>query len=311
MEFRRLALLLATVLALGIVFLAFATADFNGFGRGLLPTSGAGCVGVVGVEGEITSSGVSSVLSAGEAPARDVVEQLRAAQADGAVGSILLHVNSPGGSGVASREIYDEVNASAKPVVAYFGEVAASGGYYVASPASYIVANPNAITGSIGVRATLLNYGGLFSKLGLREETIKTGEFKDVGTGGRNMTEGDRQLLSGLINETFANFINDVRAGRKGRLNEPLFAQALDARVMSARQAKAAGLIDEVGGRRAAVAIAAKLGNVTGTDENGMPKECSFERKGGLASLLSGLTSSFAKSLAYSLKQHDLGVKFG
>lgn len=238
-------------LFLAAVVLIFLLADLLSFG--------GGCVGVVKVEGPIMSESPSFFASIASGQA--IAKQLRGAKDNPEVSVVLLEVNSPGGSAVASKEVFDAVQALEKPVVAYLGEVAASGGYYVAAPADYIVANPNTITGSIGARATILNYEELFEKLGLREETIKTGEMKDVGSGSRNLTPEERQLLQDIIQETFENFKADVELGRQGKLTAA-YNEALDARILSAKMALNAGLVDELGTRQRALEKAMELGKL-------------------------------------------------
>ena len=308
MSFRNPLLLLLAAIALGIVLLALATADFSQFGKGLATAGGAECVGVIRLDGEISDSGAGQFFSS-ESLSDRFAAALAKANGDSSIGSVLLVVNSPGGSAVASKEIYDEVAASKKPVVAYLGEVAASGGYYIASGSDYIVANPNTITGSIGARATLLNYAELFSKLGLREDTLKTGELKDIGSGSRNLTDHERLVIQALINESFGNFRADVEAGRKGKLNNKLFLQALDARIMTARQALSTGLVDEIGSRRKALGKAAELGKVN-VAEGEAPAECELEEKSGLSAILGELSSGFARGIAQGLSEPRLSLRY-
>ena len=307
MSFRNPLLLLLSAIALGIVLLALATANFSAFGKGLMAAGGADCVGVIRLDGEISDSGGQFFSS--ESLSDRFAAALQEADADPSIGSVLMVVNSPGGSAVASKEIYDELAASKKPVVAYLGEVAASGGYYVASGTDYIVANPNTITGSIGARATLLNYAELFTKLGLREDTLKTGELKDIGSGSRNLTGEERQIIQALIGESFSNFRADVEAGRKGKLNQKLFAQALDARILTASQALSAGLVDEIGSRRVALLKAAALGNVTFA-KDGVPSECELEEKSGLSAFFGELSAGFARGVAQGLSEPRLSLRY-
>ncbi len=277
-----------------LFFLALLALGESSFGR---------CVGVIELNGEVVYSregffGVTPVSGR-------IIEALEEADERSDVASVLFEVNSPGGSAVASKEIYDAVAGSKKPVVAYLGEVAASGGYYVASAADWIVANPNTITGSIGARATVINYAELLEKIGVREEALKTGEMKDIGAGYRNMTEKERQVLGALLNETFDNFRSDVLAARGNKINPVLFAEAMDARILSAKQAQGIGLVDELGSRRRALEKAASLGNIT---EAG-PEECFLARPSGLGALLSGFFTEFGRAFASGLGK-GVGVRY-
>lgn len=253
------------------------------------------CVGVLRVEGELTESGGSSGLFASGVSSYDVKELLKNAESDFRVKALVLEINSPGGSAVTSKEIFEALKnfKAKKPVVAYLSETAASGGYYIASPANYIIANPNSITGSIGARATFLNYEELFKKIGLREDTIKSGELKDVGSGMRNLTEEERKLVNDIIKETAQNFINDVVAARGNAVRgNPFFEKALDARILSASMALQAGLIDETGVFDKALKKASALGNVS-VDERGIPATCELQGAPGLLDVLKQFGASF------------------
>lgn len=307
MDFKNVLLLLIAGLAIAIVMLAFASADYSKFGSGFVG-SGGGCVGVIAIEGEIVSE--NSLLSNAVSP-QQVTDALQEAESDGGIAAVLLEINSGGGSAVASKEIYDELREMKKPVVSYLREVAASGAYYVASGSDAIVANPNTITGSIGARATIINYEELFNKLGLRQENVKTGALKDIGEGSRNLTEEERNVLNALLNETFDNFRSDVEEGRKGRLDPALFQQALDARILSARQALKAGLVDEIGGRRQALLKAAQLANLSVQDASEIG-ECQLVERNALFDLLSAFSTSLGRNVAASLKStaSSAGVQY-
>ncbi len=226
--------------------------------------TGFSCVSVLRIDGPI---GLES-LGPGTASARAITQKIEDFDA-GTSPALLIEINSPGGSAVASAEIYEALRATNKTTVAYLSEIAASGGYYSAAGTDYVVANPNAITGSIGALTGLINYEELFQKIGLRQEAIKSGDLKDIGAPYRNMTEKERQLLQELIDETAARFIADVRTGRAGKLT-PAFESMLDARILSAQSAKNAGLVDQIGSRKAALQKAAELGGL----DTQTPSEC-------------------------------------
>ncbi|OIO24607.1 hypothetical protein AUJ14_05740 [Candidatus Micrarchaeota archaeon CG1_02_55_22] len=305
----RTGLYVLAFVAVALIAIALATADYASLGRGFLSNDkNASCVGIITLDGEITLEHAAFYDSA--AQPQELERQLRAADENDDVGSVLLVINSPGGGAVASQEAFTAVRTAKKPIVAYLGEVAASGGYYVASAADRVVANPNTLTGSIGARATLLNYAGLLEKLGISMESIQHGDVKDMGAPYRNITTEERAILEAIINESGENFANDVRAARKGRLNEKLFeAQALDARVLSATQAQKIGLVDDVATRSDALRIAAAMGNVS---YDGTPALCVLqEPPSGILALFSQLSTGFAQSLASELRPTGARLSYG
>src|SRR3989338_2408938 len=187
----------------------------------------ASCVSVLSLQGEISFSEPSFFSSVPSA--RTCISSIEKWDASSSP-VLLLEVDSPGGGAVASKELYDALRSVKKPVVAYLGEVAASGGYYAASATQYIVANPNTLTGRLGARAEILNYEQLFQKIGLRSESVQSGRLKDIGAGYRNMTPEERSILQGIIDELKGNFQKDVETARAGKLT-PQFQTVLDSRV--------------------------------------------------------------------------------
>ncbi len=208
-------------------------------------------VGIVRIEGTIITSG-------------EAVEMLEDARKDSNIKAVVLRIDSPGGAVAASQEIYEEVKNvnAAKPVVASMGDVAASGGYYVALGARRIFANPGTITGSIGVRMEHLNLKELLSLARIGHEILKSGEYKDMGTFDRELTPAEREILQGLLAELHAQFKEAVVEGRKLAPEE--VEKIADGRIYSGEQAKALGLIDEIGGMTLAVKAAASMAGITG-----------------------------------------------
>jgi protease-4 len=178
------------------------------------------------------------------------------------VGAVLFVVNSPGGSVVATREIYGSVKALDKPTVSYFREVAASGAYYIASGTDYIVSDPDALTGSIGVIATFTNLEGLFEKIGVNATAIKSGPHKDIGSPYRNMTDNETKIMQALINEVYDEFRSIVLANRAGKLDKAKFDEITDGRILSGRQAYKVGLVDKLGTKKDAIMKAAELAGI-------------------------------------------------
>lgn len=197
----------------------------------------------------------------------DTLKAIKEFREDSNVRAILLRVNSPGGGVGASQEICQEVRRTVaeKPVVASLGGVAASGGYYVASAASLIVANPATLTGSIGVIVAFPNLRELFDKIGYDTVTIKAGKFKDVGNPGREMTPEERAYMQSTIDEAHRQFIRDIAQGRK--LSEEKVREVADGRIIMGEAAKEYSLVDQLGNFEDAVRAATQLGNIEGKPE--------------------------------------------
>lgn len=192
-----------------------------------------------------------------------IVESLRKAKADSNIKAVVLRINSPGGSAMASDVIWREVilTQKAKPVIVSMGDVAASGGYYIAAPADVIVAQKNTVTGSIGVFAMLLNAQKLLKdKLGVNVETVKFGKYADMGTANRPLTAAEQAILQRYIDRIYNDFISKVATGRK--LTTKHVDSIAQGRVWSGTDAKKIGLIDEFGGLDKAIEIAAKKVNL-------------------------------------------------
>jgi protease-4 len=170
------------------------------------------------------------------------------------VRGVLLHVDSPGGGALASDRMHHELEqlAKEKPVVAYFGDVAASGGYYAAAAAHYIVAAPTTITGSIGVVAARVVIEPLLERLGIVTETIRRGAHAALLDPLHPIDDGERSALEGEIRHIYDGFVDVVAAGRK-RTREEVHAIA-QGRVWSGLHAKTHGLVDELGDSRTALA---------------------------------------------------------
>lgn len=192
-----------------------------------------------------------------------IVESLRKAKEDSTIKAVVLRINSPGGSAMASDVIWREVKLTKKikPVIVSMGDMAASGGYYIASPANTIVAQKNSITGSIGVFALLINAQKLIKeKLGINVETVKFGKYADMGTTNRALTDEEKQIMQRYIDRIYTDFIEKVAEGRN--LKKEFVDSIAQGRVWSGTDAKAIGLIDEYGGLDKAIEIAAKQASI-------------------------------------------------
>ncbi|MBI5046629.1 signal peptide peptidase SppA [Candidatus Micrarchaeota archaeon] len=250
-----LVLVIGFIIVIGIFFLVTTY---------LTPVVVGKCVGIVNINNPLTIEGSDpSLLSAGTPNSEQIASTVESLNKREDVGAVLFVVNSPGGSVVATREVYDAVKGLNKPKVAYFREVAASGAYYLSTGTDYIISDPDAITGSIGVIATYTDMSGLFEKIGLNVNTLKVGTYKDIGSPYRNMTVEERALLQNMIDEVYKEFRNTVVSNRGKKLNMNLFNNVSDGRIMSGRQALAVGLVDAVGNKKDAIKKAAELGNIT------------------------------------------------
>ena len=224
-----------------------------------------GCIGVVEISGPLITQDIPSSLFTDEQKgSQTIAAELEEAGSRKDVRAVLLLIDSPGGSVVASQEVYAAVRAMNKTSVTFIREMAASGGYYAAAGTDYIVANPDALTGSIGARATLEDYSGLMEKLGVNSTTFKTGDLKDMGSSDRPASEKERAVWQSIVNESFLSFRLAVEEGRKGKLDSAGFAEVLDARILTGRQAKKIGLVDELGNKEAAITAAAHLSGMKG-----------------------------------------------
>lgn len=186
----------------------------------------------------------------------DAIELLDRFRKQDSTVAVVLRIDSPGGAVAPAQELYDAVwrVREKKPVIASLGNVAASGGYYVAAAAHVILADPGTITGSIGAIMGVPFYAPLAEKIGVSEEIVKSGRFKDTGHPLRPMTPEDRALLQGMVDDVLGQFIEAVA---RGRGMEPARVRELaDGRIYSGAQARAAGLVDELGGLEAATQVA-------------------------------------------------------
>jgi protease-4 len=175
-------------------------------------------------------------------------EALLKAEADPEIAGVIVRINSPGGSVAASDTIYHEIMSyrgrKKVPVYAFVMELGASGGYYVASAAERIITSPTAITGSIGVIAMKFNAEGLFSKIGVSEETYKSGPKKDFWSPFRPSTEEEKKMLQGIIDTLYDRFVGVVYANRQKLLTEEQVRALADGRILTASGALEAKLID-------------------------------------------------------------------
>ena len=198
-------------------------------------------IGIVGITGLIHDS-------------QHIIKQIKKFREDERIRGIILRIDSPGGSVGPSQEIYDEVLKTRngdKIIYASMGTLAASGGYYIASAADQIFANPGTLTGSIGVIMAFSNAKGLMEKIGLEPEIIKAGKYKDMGSPVRSMTQKEKNLLQNVVTDVHQQFIEAVASGRGLSIAE--VAEVADGRVLTGRQAYSLNLVDQLGGLQASI----------------------------------------------------------
>jgi len=214
---------------------------------------------IIRLYGTIQETGGGSLALESSITPHYVENQLKQAARDPSVRGVVLRISSPGGSVAASQEIYRMVADFEKPIVISMGDVAASGGYYIAVGADAIVANPGTTTGSIGVITTALNLDELYDKLGIRMEIIKSGRHKDMFQ--RALTEEERQLLQDFSDEAYEQFITAIAEGRQ--LDAEYVRQLATGEVFIGSQALELNLVDRLGGIDEAVALAGELAGVS------------------------------------------------
>lgn len=256
------------LLALPVIIIAGAVS-------GPLPKSGPG-VAIIRVEGIITAgrSGGGFMEETG-AGSETIVEQIDRATHDSRVKAILVRINSPGGSAAGAEEVYQALLKAREklPVVISMGDVAASGGYYIAAAGDEIYCNGGTLTGSIGVITSHLDLSGLMKKIGVSYQDITTGEFKAMGSPSRPLTEREQALIKALLGDIYQQFVGAVAEGRK--LPKEKVLKIADGRVFTGRQAQKLGLVDKIGGFQQALSAAAQRAGL-----RGRPRKIEYGPKG-------------------------------
>ena len=217
-------------------------------------------IGVIHIEGTISDP-------------EPVLSQLVEFRDDRKIKAIILRINSPGGGVGASQEIYSEVKKTnrTKKVIVSLGGTAASGGYYIASAGDKIVASPGTLTGSIGVIMEFIQIQELFKKIGVNLEVLKSGEYKDIGSPYRELTEKDKDLLIDLISDIQEQFIDAVAKGRN--MPAEKVREIADGRILTGAMAKDLGLVDQLGNFQDAVDLAKNMAGIKGEVDLVLPKK--------------------------------------
>ena len=228
-------------------------------------------VGIVPIEGTITDSD-------------EILKQLRRFRKKSSVKAIVIRINSPGGTVAPAQEIYREIEKvrKKKPVVSSMETVGASAAYYIASNSDRIVCSAGTITGSIGVIMMLPDIQKIIEKIGVDVSVIKAGKYKDIGTPVRPLTGEERSILQTFADSVHEQFIKDVAAGRKGKIELEKLRAIADGQFFTGEKAKELGLVDTIGNFYDAVKIAADLGGIKTEPELVYPKK----KWGGILDLL-------------------------
>ena len=222
-------------------------------------------VAVIHVDGVIVGGRGQAGLFGDGGGTDAIIRQIQSARDDAEVRAVVIRINSPGGSAPASQEVGEELKklrASGKVVVASMGDIAASGGYWIAALCDKIYANPGTITGSIGVYIPYANWQELFKKVGISGEKIKSGPHKDMLSPERPMTDKERAIVQEMVDDLYEQFVAVVAEGRK--MDPAKVRQLADGRIYTGRQARTLGLVDEMGTMEDAVRSAAKTAGISG-----------------------------------------------
>jgi protease-4 len=222
-------------------------------------------IAVVYIDGQMVADKSSD--SEGQSFSSDVVRNLRKATDDSNVKAIVLRINTPGGTPVAAEEIIDQMNRTkaSKPIIVSMGDMATSAGYFVASNANRIVANPDTFTGSIGVIWVFKNKSLYYRDEGVNYYVAKSGNFKDLGSDWRGLSTDEKAYVQKIINQSYSRFVTSVARGRN--LSEDYVRSIADGRVYTGSDAKEIGLVDELGGLYDAVNVATDLAGIKGKPE--------------------------------------------
>lgn len=228
--------------------------------------AGVGCGLLISGDAALSSGDKVAVLRVEDVILDDqtYLDSITAIKNDSQIKAVVLRIESPGGAVGPSQELYSELKqlGEEKPVVASIGNVGASGGYYIACAAEKIYANPGSITGSIGVVAQFVSYEKLLQWAMVDVEVIKSGEFKDIGSPFREMTDADRQYIQELIDNVYTQFKDAV--GESRGLDAAQMDKVAEGKIYTGAQARELGLVDELGTINDAVDYVSESVGITG-----------------------------------------------
>ncbi|MFH0844255.1 MAG: signal peptide peptidase SppA [Pseudomonadota bacterium] len=275
-------LIVLMIIGVTVLFLGIAMALILNFFGPSSNLSFGNKIGIIPIVGKIADSD-------------PIVSQLVEFKKDSRIKAIILRIDTPGGGVAPSQEIYREVQKTikTKKVISSMGNLAASGGYYIAAASNKIVANPGTLTGSIGVIMEFIQLQELLKKIGIGLEVMTSGEFKDIGSPHRKMTDQEKTLINELIADIQEQFVSAVAQGRN--LSVERVREIADGRIFSGAKAKELGLVDLLGNFQDAITLAKKMTGIEGDVTLVYPKKEKFR----LWDLLLGETlEGFSRAVA-------------
>ncbi|WP_408955292.1 signal peptide peptidase SppA [Natroniella sp. ANB-PHB2] len=254
---------IATLLLIGVILLSIIFAIISGR------------LGIDEPPNQLVAIDISGVISSGQvgfsgqANSARIMEQINQLKEEKDVKGLILRINSPGGSSAASEAIYQEIldykSETGNPVVVAMEDVAASGGYYIATAADQIFSNSATTTGSIGVIMQFKDMKELYQKIGIRNVTFKSGNYKDIGNPDRDLTEEEKEFLQELVDEIHEQFVQTIVDERN--LSRNKVEDLADGRIFTGSQAKELGLVDQLGNFYHAVDELERLAGIEGEAE--------------------------------------------
>ncbi len=284
---RRVRTILLTIAAVVVVVFILIPLLFSWFdGRKF------GNVALIPIEGVITADG-GKFFGQDTVRSSTIVEFIEAAEKNSPVKVILLEINSPGGSAVASDEVAAAVKRAEKPVITVIRDVGASGGYWIASATDYIIANRMSITGSIGVISSYLEFSGLMEKYGVGYEQLTAGKYKDIGTPFQKLGKDERTLLQKKLNTIHEFFIEEIAVNRQ--LDQGTVRELATGEFFLGVEALQLGLVDKLGDKTTAEEYIKQMYGLENIDY------VLYEEEHGLLAVLTGVVQDFSFSLGQGL----------
>jgi protease-4 len=252
-------------------------------------------VAIIYAVGEISDDGDKGIV------AKDFVETIYKATKDSAIKAVVLRVSSPGGSAYASEQIWHALALlkAKKPLIVSMGDYAASGGYYISCMADKIVAQPNTITGSIGIFGVIPNIKGLNEKIGLTYDGVKTNKLSDAISVNRPFTPDERNLMQNYVNRGYELFVKRCADGRK--MSNSQIKSIAEGRVWTGEDALKIGLVDKIGGLNDAIKLAVAKAKLDSYNVSEYPEKENFESK---------LMKSFSEDIETRFAKAQLGEHY-
>ncbi|MDR4508267.1 MAG: signal peptide peptidase SppA [Candidatus Brocadiaceae bacterium] len=259
--------------------------------------SGDSKLAIISIKGILSNEATENLIIEKPSIIEMAKQHLEQAAEDDRVKAVLLEIDSPGGGITASDILYNCIMnfkaETGKPVVAYMRDVAASGGYYISCAADVIAAHPTTITGSIGVIMPLINVADLINRYGIMDNSIASGDMKQIGSPLKEMTSGEADVLKDIIDEMYMQFVTVVSTGRGMEIEA--VKKIADGRIYTGKQALENGLIDQLGYLEDAIAAAKKLAGITEATV------VRYEKHYGLADIFGLMAAQFSQNKTIQL----------